>query len=871
MCREQFNFFFQYNEVLKYVLLIGIVIFLTTSCTLDARIYSDVIHSDSTETSVEIFPDLEISPKTLTTLLPGEELSFSAIGGKPTLLFADQGSGYLNSLTGVYSAPINLSTPITENISVTDVRGQSALSSVKVQAFQNKVAMVNAVAAVPSSTIEKIIKVGTTLYNTSYLGAPPDLSASSPTPDFTSKKRLPLLLKSDDSGATWSEVAKFEFSDDLEITGTQMLANGSDLYFIHKAKVLNVDPLFRDKIIIQKSSDSGVTKETINEFTLGAAGDGAPRYPTVTSYITNDGELLTISTRNTESNHHIYYRKCHLTTWICREILHTTAISLPASEVWALDIKTDGSNNLYSLTWELDVSLFGAIVIRKSTDNGETWTTLRYEVTTNSFYQSRLAVSADGTYIAYSGYTGAINEFVVLSTNSGSTWNQTTNLSVACWQGKDLFFRANKDLMFLCNFNPSPAVSEVWVRPFATGIWSKVLTESSNNTTVSYISDTEIYSANSDTGLLKVSTNFGSTWTPSGTVRQGAVPLDFSLQSLENVSENSIAAAGFYAHAMSVSRGTVKKSTDGGTTWSTAYSSPTDHTKFISLAKSPTTGNLAMIGYETGTKWNFYRHDVGADTWSLVNSFTDANLWYFTLGRIRANSNGDFYAVGGSRYTVGTLHPWLVRRSTDDGLTWSTVDSFQHTTNKVSIAQDIAFSGSHIYVVGSGIDATNKAHWLVRHYDGSTWTSSDDYLPGGNSAEARSIHISSDGTIYVVGKYTSSSISVWVVKRKVVNGSWEIIDEYQKSSGFSAWPTTITEDTQGTIFVAGAAVGANNTQYGVIRAYKNGKWITIEEAKSGSDNLITSITSCIASPLCYLLRTSDENRQYQSVMKMLSQ
>jgi hypothetical protein len=137
--------------------------------------------------------------------------------------------------------------------------------------------------------------------------------------------------------------------------------------------------------------------------------------------------------------------------------------------------------------------------------------------------------------------------------------------------------------------------------------------------------------------------------------------------------------------------------------------------------------------------------------------------------------------------------------------------------------------------VGSAYNAsTRKTHWVVRSSSdgGLTWSITDMALTG-TSVEARGIVEDSSGNLMVCGQVPGAAGGLaWIVRKgtpstkKVKQGkqwvevptiNWTTSDNFQLVSGKTAQPNAITRDGQGNIYVSGRAQDANGADQWIVR------------------------------------------------------
>jgi len=145
-----------------------------------------------------------------------------------------------------------------------------------------------------------------------------------------------------------------------------------------------------------------------------------------------------------------------------------------------------------------------------------------------------------------------------------------------------------------------------------------------------------------------------------------------------------------------------------------------------------------------------------------VDTFQDSTKTYSEARGIAVSASGVIYVCGRAAQTVKgkTVNNWVVRRSLNGGVTWTTVDRFgaepapYGIANSTAIGITVAPSGN-VYVTGT---APEPSHLIVRK--GTTaqngtmsWTTNDDYqLVTGQPSDAQAICSDSAGNIFIAGK-----------------------------------------------------------------------------------------------------------------------
>jgi hypothetical protein len=292
----------------------------------------------------------------------------------------------------------------------------------------------------------------------------------------------------------------------------------------------------------------------------------------------------------------------------------------------------------------------------------------------------------------------------------------------------------------------------------------------------------------------------------------------------------------------------VRKSSDGGVSWSTEDAfqySPGLASEGRSFA-ADASGGIYAAGYVSSpaTKrtdpaplhWLVRKSTDAGQTWSVVDDYYNKagypkwgipqkadfvpGVGLFVVGQTAANANG---------YS----QTWTVRRSTDGGATWSTVDLYQPGgAGYISCANSLTSdSQANIYIVGrADISQVIKSktytvgQYIVRKSSdgGSTWANIDVFSVGpGKIASAVAVGIDAAGKPVVAGQYQdANTVYHWIVRRPDAIGNWQTVDDFQLVSGYEAGPQDLVSDTAGNLVITGFADDSAGSHW-VVRRLAN--------------------------------------------------
>ena len=255
----------------------------------------------------------------------------------------------------------------------------------------------------------------------------------------------------------------------------------------------------------------------------------------------------------------------------------------------------------------------------------------------------------------------------------------------------------------------------------------------------------------------------------------------------------------------------------GGGTWSTVddfVSDPNGYSTQASTIATDSVGDVYVAGYADGYGW-MIRKGVGGQNFTTVDTLPSgglgaSSLFVHPVAGVLAAGQADVVING------KTVRAWVVRRSLDGGATWQSVDTFYGTKpggayyfgRANAIGAD---SLGNIYVAGS-LAIPNKSstswEWVVRKSSdsGLSWNTVDAFqLSSGYNAGATGFVADSNGNLFVAGNATSGSSWFWLVRENPGGTStWQTVDAFQYVTGLWSAAAAITADASGHVFVGGS-------------------------------------------------------------------
>lgn len=233
-------------------------------------------------------------------------------------------------------------------------------------------------------------------------------------------------------------------------------------------------------------------------------------------------------------------------------------------------------------------------------------------------------------------------------------------------------------------------------------------------------------------------------------------------------------------------------------------------------------GNLYVVGQYLAPGSNWYVAKYDGSTWTLLEDTTLGATYGAFASGILVNAPNDIYVVGTAQ--TGAADKWTVRHY--DGSTWTTVDQFDLGAGYSSYAQDVVRgTDGSIYVAGYARESLTVQRWIVRRLSGGIWTTSDSYRRDGTSLRsyAQAAAVAPDGSVYVCGEAVSGSATdpEWVV-RKFDGTSWSDSEIYGIATVNESCGMLVV-DSSNNVYAAGAGTASANE----VRKWDGTSWTSL--------------------------------------------
>ncbi|MCS6912495.1 MAG: hypothetical protein RMK29_19080 [Myxococcales bacterium] len=252
------------------------------------------------------------------------------------------------------------------------------------------------------------------------------------------------------------------------------------------------------------------------------------------------------------------------------------------------------------------------------------------------------------------------------------------------------------------------------------------------------------------------------------------------------------------------------------------------------LVRDRMRGHLLLAGWlgDRGAveHWIVRRSTDGGMTFATVDDFNLVAGKHSAAFGVADDAAGAHYVAGYGIDVTDTRH-WIVRRSTDGGTSWDTSDDFVYAGGRRSEALDVVEGGAGMLAIGFGNDGS--AHrWIVRRRQGAAWATTDDYRLGVGQ-DAVGVHLAAAGmTVYAIGRATNDSgLTFWVVRRSTDGGlTWQTVDSYRHEDMREARGLFVYIDRAGRVYALGEGLERTGRYSWVVRRStdRGATWQTLD-------------------------------------------
>lgn len=275
----------------------------------------------------------------------------------------------------------------------------------------------------------------------------------------------------------------------------------------------------------------------------------------------------------------------------------------------------------------------------------------------------------------------------------------------------------------------------------------------------------------------------------------------------------------------------IRKSTDLGDTWGAAqaFKYLATHTYGQGVA-AKSGGIVVTVGFGAGY-WLARQSTNSGSSWATTDAYQLAAGYGASASDSVLDSFGDFYAVGRATDSSSISH-WIVRKSSDDGASWTTVDDFSYAPGQAcSASVALATSGGDIYVGGSCDDSGGLNHAVVRKSSdrGASWVTVDAFDLSGTGTYIGALAVSGGGVLYSTVYNPSGSV---VIRRKRADNSWLTVSTVSLSGYVTERDSFLAFDEHGSMYLSVyARPPAGTTSYSVLAKSNDGgtSWKVIRE------------------------------------------
>lgn len=323
-------------------------------------------------------------------------------------------------------------------------------------------------------------------------------------------------------------------------------------------------------------------------------------------------------------------------------------------------------------------------------------------------------------------------------------------------------------------------------------------------------------------GIVRKSTDQGATWSTVLDYQNGGN--DSYFLSIAITSTGVVFVAGYVDKVTDM--WLVIKTTNGGNSWTVMdeYLGITAESAAAQTITVDSSNNIYVIGTETQTTdtcWTARKSTDGGSTWSsIIDDCGPSNVWSANV--ISVPTDGTVLMGFAELASFGPVSSrWNLKTLDFTGLTATALATYQESSKKN--AQPLTFvtdSLGRYYLGGFSNDVSNYRYWTVRSSSdfGANWTTIDHYQAVSQKTATANASVRSSSTVFVSGfADNASNIKQWITRSAGANQSFSTIDTYQLDSANHSASHGITKDSSSNIFASGYGTDSSAIKHWIVR------------------------------------------------------
>lgn len=715
----------------RYIYLL-VLIYLTSGCTLEMNISSLGELSGGTKAP-------QITFKVADGVDSGETVPLEISGGVPPYQYSITGPATFDPNS--YQLITNsVSNPTTAVLTIVDAIGQSLTQSIPIRSAQIKYKAIEYPDTAAGFSIRSL--------------------------SFTSANDI-LMLGSSISYGSWrvdklksdmnaSPIFLENFNQDFRYStaGAVVLALNNQTYLA--MGTTEIDRFNQESVTIRRTTDGGLNWSSV--------------YKTPSDIVYTPVSLINTATGNIFA----LLRSSNLSTIILRSEdygSNWSPVYSSASELAKVLRVADDGSTLF-LGYQSGTNSY----IRKSTDQGQNWGA---PVLAGAGYIADIVAKNLGTpsslicWVGHDGNTqGTIKLVDKCSQNEGTSWsgeslrpdgNLAKSNTIKVANSGDIFVTGNHTLnaRYLRKSSDNGVTWSAVTLPDASFQPDRI--EQDRNGDLYLVGSR----GPSKVGILK-STDSGLSW--NEWQYDFAMPLSSYGKDITTSSQGTLFSVGNLNGG-----GSIRKSSDNGSTWVNQPIADSD-----SLDAIKAIGDNVFVLEFGLSGWRVWKTADNGSNWNAGSSLTCPGSELPSYKGISGNSSGHIFVVGNC--SSSGVQKGSIYRSTDNGTTWEAADvSYQWKTNKSTSWNSVTqLPTGEILVFGIGTDTNDKTYWLLRKSSdhGQSWVTIDaaiEYAPENHFHGEMMIAAHAD-KILIAGRATVSGATKLILRlSEDTGGTWRDI------------------------------------------------------------------------------------------------